>query len=76
MAAAPQWKVYDYAGKYQAACKDVAAAACLVSFYGEKSTIRHGHHTTVWTEGIDFDGIAADSYDMTHLRILGRIGAV
>ena len=76
MAAAPQWKVYDYEGVYQAACKDIPAAACLVSFYGERSTIRNGHSAIVWTEGMDHDGIAADSYDLTHLRILGRIGAV
>ena len=76
MAASPEWKVYDYDGKYQAACKDVAAAACLVSFYGDRSTIRHGHVKTVWTEGNDYDGIASDSYDLTHLRILVRIGTV
>ena len=67
MAASPEWKVYDPAGVYQAACKDIAAAACLVSFYGQESTIRWGHHRTVWTEGKD--GIAAESYDATHDHI-------
>lgn len=74
MAASPQWKVYDSEGNYQAACKEIPAAACLVSFYGPMATIRNGHTTIVWTE--EKDGIAADSYDTTHLRILGRIGAV
>jgi hypothetical protein len=76
MASTPEWKVYDYDGTYQAACKDVAAAACLVSFYGDRATIRQGHVKVVWKEGVEFDGIASESYDLTHLRILGRIGAV
>lgn len=82
MTTAPEWQVYDYEGRYQAACKDLASAACLVSFYGDRSTIRYGHinseyhDMTVWTEGNDYDGTASDSYALTHLRILGRIGAV
>ena len=70
MAASPRWKVYDYDGTYQAACKDLAAAACLVSFYGERATIRDGHTLTVWTEGTD--GTAAESYDLTISTIFNR----
>jgi hypothetical protein len=73
MASTPEWKVYDYDGTYQAACKDIAAAACLVSFYGERSTIRNGHSLVVWTEGTD--GIASDSYDLTTSTIYLRIQA-
>ena len=65
MAGSPKWKVYDADGTYQAACKDIVAAAALVgSFYCEGSTIRLGHpkKRTVWTEGVD--GFASDSYDI------------
>ena len=71
MAASPIFKVYDYEGTYQAACHDMAAAACLVSFYGERSTIRYGHRKVIWTEGID--GTAADSYDSSAFTMSNRI---
>jgi hypothetical protein len=53
MAAAPQWKVYDAAGVYQAACKEIEAAAALMGFYGNGATIRSGHGKIVFTEGGD-----------------------
>lgn len=61
MAQSPRYKVYDANGTYQAACKDVAAAAALCAFYGEGSTIRADHRKVVWTDGADGD--AAESYD-------------
>ena len=61
MASSPQFKIYDSANTYQAACKEVEAAACLVGFYGEGATIRQGHSKVIWTEG--FDGIASESFD-------------
>ena len=71
MAASPIWKVYDSGGIYQAACKDVAAAAVLVTWYGFSSTIRYGHTDIVWHEG--HDGIAPDSFDQTELTIMERV---
>jgi hypothetical protein len=71
MAAAPQWKVYDSEGVYQAACKEIEAAAALASFYGDGSTIRQGHSHTVWTEGVD--GHAGDSYDEAVSVIICRL---
>lgn len=62
MAATGQWKVYDAQGKYQAACKEIEAAAALVAFYGDGATIRHEHSKPQWTEGVD--GAAAESYDV------------
>ena len=63
MAASPKFKIYDAAGQYQASCHEPEAAAVLVSFYGEGSTIRDGHPNKciVWTEGKD--GEAGESYD-------------
>jgi hypothetical protein len=71
MASAPRWKIYDAEGVYQAACKEPEAAACLVSFYGERATIRDGHAFIVWTEGQD--GIAQWSYDTTAETLFNRI---
>lgn len=62
MAASPQWKVYDREGRYQAACKEIEAAAALIGFYGDGATIRHGHALVVWTEGQEVAS-AGDSYD-------------
>lgn len=72
MAAAPQWKVYDSHGTYQAATKEIEAAAALMGFYGDGSTIRYGHGWTLWTEG--GEGVSAmESYDLvasvTHERL-------
>lgn len=71
MAAAPEFKVYDAAGKYQAACKEIEAAAALVAFYGEGATIRHRHHMIAWTEGQD--GNAAESYDSVAQFVTDRL---
>ena len=69
MAAAPQWKVYDAQGSYQASCKEIEAAACLVSLYGEGATIRDRHGPVVFTEGVD----QADGYDQVAALVLSRI---
>lgn len=63
MAASPRWKVYDANGAYQAACKEIEAAAVLMDVYGDGSTIRFDHpkRCIVWIEGTD--GCAHDSYD-------------
>jgi len=63
MAAAPQIKIFDATGKYQASAHDYAAAACLMGLYGDGATIRLGHSKkeTVWTQGIDGD--ATENYD-------------
>lgn len=67
MGASPGWKVFTARGEYEAACKSAETAAAVVSMLGEGATIRAGHakRLTVWTEGADADGIAADSYDET-----------
>ncbi len=68
MAAAPQWKVYDSNGVYQAACKEIEAAACLVSLYGDGATIRKHHGPVVFTEGVD----EADGYDAVASLVYSR----
>ncbi len=64
MAASPRWKVYDKDGNYQAAVKEVEAAACLVDFYGLGATIRNGHNSSdiMWNEGRE-EVDAHESYD-------------
>lgn len=64
MAQAPQYKVFDAAGKYQAACKEIEAAAALMALYGKGASIRMGHSKadTVWLEGSE-DREAWESYD-------------
>lgn len=64
MAQAPQYKVFDAAGKYQAACKEIEAAAALMGLYGKGASIRMGHAKadTVWLEGSE-DQEAWVSYD-------------
>lgn len=64
MAISPKWKIYDASGTYQAACKEIEAAAALMGFYGEGATIRldHAKSATVWTEGAEAQE-AAESYD-------------
>ena len=69
MAGSPRWKVYDSDGVYQASCKDTEAAALIVSFYGTGSTIRDGHSTVVWTEGVTHDGYADASYTEVDITI-------
>jgi hypothetical protein len=75
MARSPEFKIYDAAGAYQAACKEPELAAAVVAVLGEGSTIRHGHLSKdiVWTEGKD--GFAAESYDLTRDRILETLSA-
>lgn len=75
MAASPRWKVYDAAGRYQAACHEVEAAAALMGLYGSGATIRDGHRAaaTVWTEGVD--GAGADSYDRVARVAWERVNA-
>lgn len=65
MAGAPEWKVYDASGNYQAACKEPEAAAALASFYGDDATIRAGHakRDVVFTEGESGSGKAIHAYD-------------
>jgi len=73
MAGSPQWKVFDAAGKYQAACKEPEAAAALMGFYGRGATIRWGHskRDIAWTEGTGTGdplgtgecGLAGESFD-------------
>lgn len=74
MAAAPEWKVYDKHGNYQAACKEIEAAASLMGFYGKGATIRHGHGTTVWTQLVDGDAMA--SYDYVVAIVTNRMRGV
>jgi hypothetical protein len=64
MAQAPRWKVFDARGDYQAACKEIEAAAALMGLYGEGASIRLGHakSNTVWIEGEE-DQPAMESYD-------------
>ena len=69
--ASPQWKVYDSAGNYQSACKEVEAAAALMGFYGEGSTIRLGHSKIFWREGVDGDG--GCSYDLVAETVAERV---
>jgi hypothetical protein len=75
MAASPEFKLYDAAGAYQAACKQPEQAAALVSFLGDGATIRYGHtkKDIVWTEGVD--GAASDSYDQTANKVVDRLFA-
>ena len=73
MAASPQWKVYDPNGVYQAACKEIEAAAAVVSFYGDGSTIKLRHGDVVWMEGLYNDGIACENYDGCAAVVYGRI---
>jgi hypothetical protein len=76
MAGSPQYKVFDAAGAYQAACKEAAASAVVASFYGPGATVRNGHakRDTVWTQGPEADGDVADvSYDDIEALVHDRI---
>lgn len=74
MARAPQYKVYDMEGEYQAACKDAELAAAVVALLGDGATIRLGHAkgATVWTEGDAGDGHAGESYDEVAIKVHER----
>ena len=65
MAGAPKFKIYDSHGKYQAAVKELEAAACLVSFYGPGASVREGHRQrdVLWVE--TEQSPADESYDET-----------
>lgn len=69
-----RYKVYCPQGKHRASCQEVEAAAALMGFYGEGSTIRigtgKGTASTLWTEGRD--GNAAESYDATAETVYSR----
>ena len=64
MSGTPRFKVYDASGDYQAACKEIEAAAALMGFYGDGATIRDGHKAAdiVWVEGAEQQP-AFESYD-------------
>lgn len=70
---APQFKVYDAQGVYQAAAKEIEAAAAVVSMYGPGSSIRLGHTKVVWREGVDGD--AGESYDNVAVHVRGQVSA-
>lgn len=72
MAGAPDYKVYDADGNYQAAVKEPEAGAALMALYGDGATIRYGHakKNTLWDEGDD--GRAADSWDTVAITVLER----
>lgn len=72
MAGTPVFKVYDAQGVYQAACKEIEAAAALMTFYGEGATIRNGHSRIVWAEGKETQP-AGESYDYVYLKVRTRI---
>ncbi len=71
MAAAPRFKVYDSHGEYQAACKEIEAAAALMSVYGDGSTIRVDHRLIVWREGYESQP-AGESYDFVAETVYQR----
>ncbi len=68
MAQSPKFKVFDADGNYQASCKEIEAAAALMSLYSNGATIRidHSPKWTVWTEGTD--GWASESYDVVGMK--------
>jgi len=73
MRSTPEWTVYDRDGGYQAACKEVqAAAACLGLYPG--GTIRHGHKHIVWTD--TRDGDTAEDYDLVAQVAYQRLAAI
>ena len=73
MASSPQWKVYNAAKEYKAACKDVEDAACLIALYGNGATIRIEHTLVMWTEGAE-DQPASESYDHVAETVHRRLG--
>lgn len=69
MAATPRWKIFDSHGKYQASCHELEAAAALMAFYGDGSTVRTGHclRHIVYTEGKD--GLSSESFDSVLIHL-------
>ncbi len=72
MAGSPVWKVYDPEGTYQASCKEPELAGLAMSFYGDGSTIRHGHTLVVWTEGQE-ECPGSESYDTVATTCYQRV---
>lgn len=72
MAASPQFKVYNPAGEYVAACKHGEDAAAIVAGYGEGATIRFGHSRVLWREGAE-SFPAGESYDGVAEAIAERV---
>lgn len=74
MSGSPAFKVFDAAGRYQAAVKEIEAAACLMSLYGRGATIRFGHSSawTLWREGTE-GRPASESYDNVASTCAGRL---
>lgn len=77
MAGSPPWKVYDAERRYRASTAGIVEAAVLVSFLGDRATIRNGHNKrdVVWTEGAGHDGAAGESYDHVCDVVEGRRAA-
>lgn len=75
MSRSPEYKVFNALGRYQAAVKEIEAAACLMSLYGSGATIRFGHSSawTLWREGSE-DRPASESYDNVAMTCLERLG--
>jgi hypothetical protein len=74
MAASPKYKIYDHTGTYQAACKEIEAAAAVVSFYGEGSTIREGHGQRDIVRREGEEGLAGESYDFVATYVKSKGG--
>ena len=55
------WTIYNAEKQYMATCKELGAAARVVSYYGPGATITNEQGRIVWTEG--HNGIAAEDYD-------------
>jgi hypothetical protein len=71
MAASPEFKIYNPAGEYEAACKHAETAAAIVSFLGHGSAVKWHHTKLIWTEGVD--GKAGESYDAAATTMYARI---
>lgn len=63
-------KVHDPRGDVMADVYDYAAAALLMSLYGDGSTIRYKNRI-LWLEGADGEG--AESYDTTAITVIKRL---
>jgi hypothetical protein len=63
-------KVHDPRGDVMADVYDYAAAALLMSLYGNGSSIRYKNRI-LWLEGADGEG--AESYDTTAITIIKRL---
>lgn len=68
---APEFKVYDSAGTYQAACKEPEAAAMLARFY--YGNVRHGHDRKAILYGLADVKSPDLGHDKNRLMILQRL---